>query len=303
MRKILNKFKKILALACLIPGIALAQTYDAHNVGRMGAAVTATTTGLIPILQNGKLQNTSPANIATSNGSVVGPASSTDNALARFDSTTGKLLQNSVVLVSDTGAVTGVTTLGASNTITETRAPAADSATTNNGVAVALSTPVDTTGTNVHNGLDVALTIGNASGGTNSANGVSIENVTGDAQVNVTGVKIGTGTTLGTSNAIQIGSGWDAGLVTDSAVQINSTNGTAITAIRFAFDAVANGQTSKTTTLTGATASSRCVATLAEVATNSISIRAAVPGTDQVVVTVSGDPGASNADYTVVCYN
>ena len=47
-------------------------------------------------------------------GDVVGPASATDNAIARFDTTTGKLIQNSVVTVDDTGAVTGVTTLAAS---------------------------------------------------------------------------------------------------------------------------------------------------------------------------------------------
>ena len=35
-------------------------------------------------------------------GNVVGPASSTDNALARFDTTTGKLIQNSAVTVADT---------------------------------------------------------------------------------------------------------------------------------------------------------------------------------------------------------
>lgn len=42
-------------------------------------------------------------------GDVVGPASSTDNAIARFDSTTGKLIQNSTVTVSDAGVVDGVT--------------------------------------------------------------------------------------------------------------------------------------------------------------------------------------------------
>ncbi len=36
-------------------------------------------------------------------GDVVGPASATDNALVRFDSTTGKLIQNSGVTFSDTG--------------------------------------------------------------------------------------------------------------------------------------------------------------------------------------------------------
>jgi hypothetical protein len=41
-------------------------------------------------------------------GDVVGPASATDNAIARFDSTTGKLIQNSAVTVSDTGAMAGV---------------------------------------------------------------------------------------------------------------------------------------------------------------------------------------------------
>lgn len=48
---------------------------------------------------------------------VTGAASSTDNAVARFDSTTGKLIQDSVVTISDTGAVTGVTTLTATSTI------------------------------------------------------------------------------------------------------------------------------------------------------------------------------------------
>ena len=43
---------------------------------------------------------------ATANtGDVVGPASSTDNAIARYDSTTGKLLQNSGVLVGDDDSV------------------------------------------------------------------------------------------------------------------------------------------------------------------------------------------------------
>lgn len=37
---------------------------------------------------------------------VVGPASATDNALARFDGTTGKLVQNSTGILSDTGDLT-----------------------------------------------------------------------------------------------------------------------------------------------------------------------------------------------------
>ena len=50
-------------------------------------------------------------------GDVVGPAASTDNALARFDATTGKLLQNSGVIVDDSNNVTGVVALTASGAV------------------------------------------------------------------------------------------------------------------------------------------------------------------------------------------
>jgi len=39
-------------------------------------------------------------------GDVVGPASATDNAITRFDGTTGKIVQNSLVTVADDGAIT-----------------------------------------------------------------------------------------------------------------------------------------------------------------------------------------------------
>lgn len=42
-------------------------------------------------------------------GDVVGPGSSTDEALARFDGTTGKLLQNSTVTLGDTGLLAPAT--------------------------------------------------------------------------------------------------------------------------------------------------------------------------------------------------
>lgn len=53
----------------------------------------------------GVITNSSPS----LGGDVVGPASATDNAIARFDTTTGKLIQNSTVTVSDAGVVDGVT--------------------------------------------------------------------------------------------------------------------------------------------------------------------------------------------------
>lgn len=51
----------------------------------------------------GVITNSSPS----LGGDVVGPSSATDNAIVRFDTTTGKLIQNSTVIVSDTGAITG----------------------------------------------------------------------------------------------------------------------------------------------------------------------------------------------------
>jgi len=58
-----------------------------------------------------------------SKGTIAGPAAApfgtgaTDNALVRFDGATGGLTQNSVVIVGDTGIVTGVLDLTASGTI------------------------------------------------------------------------------------------------------------------------------------------------------------------------------------------
>lgn len=46
-------------------------------------------------------------------GDVAGPATSTDNALPRFNGTTGILLQNSTILVEDTGSLTFNTPSGA----------------------------------------------------------------------------------------------------------------------------------------------------------------------------------------------
>lgn len=52
-----------------------------------------------------------PTAASSAYGNVDGPASATDNAIVRFDGTTGKLIQNSVLIVADTtGALSGFTT-------------------------------------------------------------------------------------------------------------------------------------------------------------------------------------------------
>jgi hypothetical protein len=68
----------------------------------LNAGTGISTSGTYP---NFTITNTSPS----LGGDVVGPASATDNAIARYDTTTGKLIQNSVVTVSDAGVVDGVT--------------------------------------------------------------------------------------------------------------------------------------------------------------------------------------------------
>lgn len=53
-------------------------------------------------------------------GDVFGPASSTDNALSRFDGVTGKLIQNSLVVLDDSGNMSGINTLTVTNLIATT---------------------------------------------------------------------------------------------------------------------------------------------------------------------------------------
>ena len=51
-------------------------------------------------------------------GDVVGPSSATDNALARYDGTTGKLIQNGLITADDAGNVANINSLGFDTTPT-----------------------------------------------------------------------------------------------------------------------------------------------------------------------------------------
>jgi hypothetical protein len=83
-------------------------TNEYFTTARARASVSAGT-GITYDSGTGVITNSSPS----LGGDVVGPASATDNAVARYDATTGKLLQNSLVIVDDTGSVTGVNALTA----------------------------------------------------------------------------------------------------------------------------------------------------------------------------------------------
>jgi len=68
---------------------------------------------------SGTWPNQTIAAVGTGFGDVSGPASATDNAITRFDGTTGKIVQNSVVIVADTtGDMSGVGTLSVGGALT-----------------------------------------------------------------------------------------------------------------------------------------------------------------------------------------
>jgi hypothetical protein len=76
-------------------------------------------------------------------GDVVGPASATDNAIARYDTTTGKLLQNSLVIIDDTGSVTGVNALTAQSLTVNNNATLGSSNTDSLDVRARISSDLD----------------------------------------------------------------------------------------------------------------------------------------------------------------
>jgi hypothetical protein len=106
--------------------------------GDLFAATAADTVARLPIgASNGHVLTVDSAEAtgmkwtapSGSGGDVVGPASSTDNAFARFDSTTGKLLQNSTATLDDVGlaSVDGIqfataptSTVGTAKTVWDT---------------------------------------------------------------------------------------------------------------------------------------------------------------------------------------
>jgi len=121
-------------------------------------------------------------------------------------------------------AITDRLCVAANGVVDWVKSTVANSAATNDYHEIALTTPVDTTGTNTHNALTVDLDIGNATGGTNAARALQIDALTGDAQVSTTGINIGNLTgTAGAETAIVVGTGWDDGLILNSPLNIDNT--------------------------------------------------------------------------------
>jgi hypothetical protein len=81
-------------------------TNEYFTTAKARASVSAGT-GISYDSGTGVISNTSPS----LGGDVVGPSSATDNAVARFDTTTGKLIQNSVVTIDDSGNISGANSI------------------------------------------------------------------------------------------------------------------------------------------------------------------------------------------------
>jgi hypothetical protein len=154
-------------------------------------------------------------------GDVTGPASSTDNAIVRFDGTTGKLVQNSVVTIADTtGDISGVgqlnaTTLDATN-IEVTNIKAKDGTV---AATIADSTGKITVSTEL--AVDNLNLSGNAITSTDTNGNIDLT-PNGTGEVNITKVDIDSGAIDGTAiGANSASTGAFTTLTTSSTVTLN----------------------------------------------------------------------------------
>jgi len=84
-------------------GTSVVQIGAGNLSGLDDVAITTPTSG-----QSLSYNGTNWVNSSAGAGDVVGPASSTDNALVRFDGTTGKLIQNGNITEDDNGNMSGI---------------------------------------------------------------------------------------------------------------------------------------------------------------------------------------------------
>lgn len=87
----------------------IADTSAAHNASAI--AITPAITNLTATDAQAAFQEIQGDVDSLTTNKVTGPASATDEAIARYDLTTGKLLQDSLVKINDLGEVTGATKL------------------------------------------------------------------------------------------------------------------------------------------------------------------------------------------------
>lgn len=85
---------------------SLRQTSVSSINGESGIITLTSTGGTVTITT--PTSSTINLEVAGASGFVVGPALATDNAIARYNGITGKLIQNSLIIIDDTGYMSGL---------------------------------------------------------------------------------------------------------------------------------------------------------------------------------------------------
>jgi hypothetical protein len=183
--------------------IAPSQLVPGSTTYAVGDVLYAGTTGALSKLgagSSGQLLSTQGAGAAPiwvtatgGAGDMNGPASATDNAVARFDGTGGKTVQNSTVTISDTGDITAAGKLFTADG-------------TNAAPAIAIAS---STGTGLY--LDAANTLGVATGGNGT---VTFSTASGVANITGHGVRSLTLTGGSSGASLVLGQGATAGNAT-----------------------------------------------------------------------------------------
>jgi hypothetical protein len=167
---------KVPTTSDIVSGEIAINNYDSKIYQNNGTSVVQVGAGKLAALSdvtitsptNGQslaYNGTAWVNSAAGSGDVTGAASSTDNAIVRFDGTTGKIIQNSTVTISDTGVFASASISGASNTLSNIgNASLTNSSITINGSAISLGGSVSVgTVTSVSGTAPISVATGTSS--------------------------------------------------------------------------------------------------------------------------------------------
>jgi hypothetical protein len=216
-------------------------------VGLQGAAAAGSTTYTLPSADgtNGQVLTTNGSAVLSwqtnAGGDVTGPGSSDDNAIARYDGITGKIIQNSAVFIDDAGDL-GIGTnnpteklhivSGTPRTLIE--------ATTNTSAAGFAFTAKDGAGVSANG----AILFEPTSSSSGRYIGFSPSNIGYQMVVNAAG-NVGIGTTSPSSwvtSGVAISGGWGSGSTGLSLVSSSAASATNIARIDFVLGNTFGGQ-------------------------------------------------------------